>query len=520
MAESDESSPPSSPDFREDDAGGPRSVTITKSETGFGFNVRGQVSEGGVLKSINGVLYAPLQHVSAVLDGGAAQRAGIRKGDRILEVNSVNVEGATHKQVVDLIKSGGDSLTLTVISVPEQVAERLEPSDDSSGPSYIDYSERRSLPISIPDYQTVEQAGERFVVFNIYMAGRHLCSRRYREFDHLHSRLKREFPDFNFPKIPGKKLFNLTEQQLDTRRRGLEQYLEKVCAVRVIGESECMQEFLASPDIDCENNTTTSSEVELKVLMPDRSICVVTIHRNDTTDQVYDAVVSKLNMSDRIAECFYLFETVEYNFDRKLQSNEFPHNIYIQNYSTATATCIALKKWLFLISREVSLNSDPLAVNFLFGEAVDLVNKGQIKTEDKLYELKSLQENGKKNEYLKTVRHLDGYGEVSFPHCACDSRKDGHVIAVIGAECFKLLACKSDGTPESQVIEFQWKDVKSYDVEEEGMSFSFEYNRPGKKPRNVQILTPYVSWIGIFLFLEFIPQKERNSAFVYQIPET
>lgn len=66
--------------------GGPRVVTITKTETGFGFNVRGQVSEGGQLRSINGELYAPLQHVSAVLEGGAAEKAGIRKGDRILEV--------------------------------------------------------------------------------------------------------------------------------------------------------------------------------------------------------------------------------------------------------------------------------------------------------------------------------------------------------------------------------------------------------------------------------------------------
>jgi len=65
---------------------GPRVVTIYKTETGFGFNVRGQVSEGGQLRSINGELYAPLQHVSAVLDGGAAEKAGIRKGDRILEV--------------------------------------------------------------------------------------------------------------------------------------------------------------------------------------------------------------------------------------------------------------------------------------------------------------------------------------------------------------------------------------------------------------------------------------------------
>ena len=40
----------------------------------------------GQLKSINGVLYAPLQHVSAILEGGAAEKAGVRPGDRILEV--------------------------------------------------------------------------------------------------------------------------------------------------------------------------------------------------------------------------------------------------------------------------------------------------------------------------------------------------------------------------------------------------------------------------------------------------
>jgi len=65
---------------------GPRLVTIVKSETGFGFNVRGQVSEGGQLRSIGGELYAPMQHVSAVLTGGAAARAGVRRGDRIYEV--------------------------------------------------------------------------------------------------------------------------------------------------------------------------------------------------------------------------------------------------------------------------------------------------------------------------------------------------------------------------------------------------------------------------------------------------
>ena len=64
-------------------------------------------------------------------------------------------------------------------------------------------------------------------VFNIHMAGRLLCERRYRQFAQLHLMLHQEFPDFIFPKMPGKRLFQLSEQQLDARRRGLEQYLER-----------------------------------------------------------------------------------------------------------------------------------------------------------------------------------------------------------------------------------------------------------------------------------------------------
>lgn len=43
-------------------------------------------------------------------------------------------------------------------------------------------------------------------------------------------------------------LHRLSEQQLDGRRRGLELYLEKVCAVRVIAESDIMQDFLNDSD--------------------------------------------------------------------------------------------------------------------------------------------------------------------------------------------------------------------------------------------------------------------------------
>jgi len=57
------------------------------------------------------------------------------------------------------------------------------------------------------------------------MGSRHVSSRRYREFDKLHSLLKHEFPNFIFPKLPGKKIFQLSPQQLETRREGLEDFL-------------------------------------------------------------------------------------------------------------------------------------------------------------------------------------------------------------------------------------------------------------------------------------------------------
>lgn len=52
------------------------------------------------------------------------------------------------------------------------------------------------------------------------------------------------------------------------------------------------------------------------------------------------------------------------------------------------------------------------------------------------------------SQYLALARELPGYGEVVFPHCGCDSRKEGHVIACIGIKGFRLLACRNDGSLE------------------------------------------------------------------------
>uniref|UniRef100_A0A667YXU0 Sorting nexin 27 n=1 Tax=Myripristis murdjan TaxID=586833 RepID=A0A667YXU0_9TELE len=441
---------------------GPRLVRIVKSDSGYGFNVRGQVSEGGQLRSINGELYAPLQHVSAVLPGGAADRAGISKGDRILEVNGVNVEGATHKQVVDLIRAGERELVLAVLSVPPQEADCLDPGDDGSAQSCYDYSDKQAVPISVPTYKHTELNQEKFVVYNVYMAGRQLCSKRYREFAILHQNLKREFANYTFPKLPGKWPFSLSEQQLDARRRGLEEYLEKVCSVRVIGESDIMQEFLSESD----ENYNGVSDVELRIAMPDKTTLIVRVRKNSTTDQVYQAVVMKLGMDSVTASYFALFEVINHTFVRKLAPNEFPHKLYVQNYTSAVpGTCLTLRKWLFTTEEEILLNDNQLAVNYCF------------------------------HQYLNLLRGCEGYNEIIFPHCSCDSRRKGHVITAISIHHFKLHACTEEGTLENQVIAFDWGEMQRWDTDEEGMAFCFEYARGEKKPRWVKIFTPYFNYM-------------------------
>ena len=80
----------------------PRLIKMKKGDKGYGFNLHG---ERGVVG----------QFISAVDEGGPAQLAGLCVGDRVVEVNDVNVEAATHSQVVGKIKESSGETTLLVV---------------------------------------------------------------------------------------------------------------------------------------------------------------------------------------------------------------------------------------------------------------------------------------------------------------------------------------------------------------------------------------------------------------------
>ncbi|KAE9555468.1 hypothetical protein FO519_001323 [Halicephalobus sp. NKZ332] len=448
----------------------PHLVTIVKAESGFGFNVKGQVSEGGQLRSINGVLYAPLQHVSAVLVGGAAEKAGLLRGDRILQVN---VEGATHRQVVELIKDGGDKLDLVVISVDE---DEIEPdvgySDEANSYFKYDYSEKRSLPITIPSYQNVSLNGERFIAYNVHMAGRHLGSRRYSEFVQLHKVLKEEFPDFEFPKLPNKWPFKMSEQQLDARRRGLEQYLEKVCAVKVIADSEIMQEFLMEDSNAC----CPVVDVNLRVLLPENKSILLDVKRNSNAKFVFNEAVRHLKISNDAVPYLALFEMIDLSFERRLLPEECPHNIYIQNYSSAASSCILLKKWCFNVDVEKEFCSkDPFFKRICFYQAVNDVNNGVISVPEKLYQLKALQAEDRMDQYLAAVRQLDDYSKVNFPECNFVCNEDRGLVKTsfnFHEVTFKLV---KNGSKKEKVISVPWNQVQSFKTITECQNFSITF---------------------------------------------
>ena len=195
--------------------------------------------------------------------------------------------------------------------------------------------------------------------------------------------------------------------------------------------------------------------VDLKVIVMTEQIVAIKTRRNATANEVFRQVAQKIGLLPENWEFFALFEIVEHNFERKICASEFPHSLYIANYSTAAATCLTLRKWLFHPKVEAELYSDQVyttieeenmitmtlfvqvALSLLFHQAVEEVNRGFVVTRERLHQLKSLQDGARMPDYLTCVRDMEGYGGVVFPHCASDARKEGHVVPIVSFDAFR-----------------------------------------------------------------------------------
>ncbi|XP_067370096.1 disks large homolog 4-like isoform X6 [Channa argus] len=86
----------------------PRRVGLQRGSTGLGFNIVGGEDGEGIF-------------ISFILAGGPADLCGeLRKGDRILSVNGVDLSSATHEQAAAVLKNAGQTVTIVAQYRPEE----------------------------------------------------------------------------------------------------------------------------------------------------------------------------------------------------------------------------------------------------------------------------------------------------------------------------------------------------------------------------------------------------------------
>uniref|UniRef100_A0A673KP38 Disks large homolog 1 n=1 Tax=Sinocyclocheilus rhinocerous TaxID=307959 RepID=A0A673KP38_9TELE len=136
----------------------PRKIVLHRGTTGLGFNIVGGEDGEGIF-------------ISFILAGGPADLCGeLRKGDRIISVNGVDLHSATHEQAAAALKNAGQTVTIVAQYRPEEYSrfeakihdlrEQMMNSSISSGSGSLRTSQKRTLYVrALFDYDITKDSG-------------------------------------------------------------------------------------------------------------------------------------------------------------------------------------------------------------------------------------------------------------------------------------------------------------------------------------------------------------------------
>ncbi|XP_058545963.1 SH3 and multiple ankyrin repeat domains protein 2 isoform X4 [Neofelis nebulosa] len=115
-------------------------VLQKKDNEGFGFVLRGAKADTPIEEFTPTPAFPALQYLESVDEGGVAWQAGLRTGDFLIEVNKENVVKVGHRQVVNMIRQGGNHLVLKVVTVtrnldPDDTARKKAPPPPKRAPT-------------------------------------------------------------------------------------------------------------------------------------------------------------------------------------------------------------------------------------------------------------------------------------------------------------------------------------------------------------------------------------------------
>ncbi|XP_058834902.1 SH3 and multiple ankyrin repeat domains protein 2 isoform X3 [Topomyia yanbarensis] len=126
-----------------------RNVVLHRAKRGFGFILRGAKASSPLMQLKPSPRCPALQYLDDVDPGGVADMAGLKPGDFLLAINNEDVTCASHEHVVDLIRNSGSLVSMTVITLPQNlVNSMMESAVSASGDMSQHSGSGMSTPVS------------------------------------------------------------------------------------------------------------------------------------------------------------------------------------------------------------------------------------------------------------------------------------------------------------------------------------------------------------------------------------
>ncbi|KAG9337478.1 hypothetical protein JZ751_028669 [Albula glossodonta] len=290
------------------------------------------------------------------------------------------------------------------------------------------------MHFSIPETEVRSgENGSTYVAYNIHVNGVLHCRVRYSQLLGLHEQIKREYGSSVVPAFPPKKIFTLTPAELEQRREQLEKYMQAVRQDPLLGGSEMFNSFLRKAQQETQQIPT--EEADLEIYLSNGQKVKINILTSDQTEDVLEAVASKLDLPDELVGYFSLFLVREgvdggCTFVRKLQEFELPYVSLGGNRMLPPPHLlyppVGNPQSFDLLSAHSDLplqEINPVAISCLSQQLS--VNQHR--------QLKSLQEKGSKKEFIRLAQTLKYFGYIKFDPSITDFPEKGcHVIVSAG----------------------------------------------------------------------------------------
>uniref|UniRef100_A0A669F1B7 Sorting nexin-17 n=1 Tax=Oreochromis niloticus TaxID=8128 RepID=A0A669F1B7_ORENI len=268
--------------------------------------------------------------------------------------------------------------------------------------------------------------------YNIHVNGVLHCRVRYSQLLGLHEQIKKEYGSNVVPAFPPKKIFTLTPAEVEQRREQLEKYMQAIRQDPLLGASESFNSFLRKAQQETQQIPT--EEVAIEICLCNGQKVTVNILTSYKTEDVLDAVATKLDLPDDLVGYFSLFLVREgvdgsLSFVRKLQEFELP---YVSITSSRSSEFhIVLRKSYWDMAYDSDVMENRVGLNLLYAQTVSDIERGWILVnKDQHRQLKSLQEKGSKKEFIHLGQTLKYYGYIKFDPCVTDFPEKGCQVIV------------------------------------------------------------------------------------------